>query len=217
MAFSLMSTVCLVEILTTASMTCSATSAIASGPRAAAGTVSAGQTIAAASKTAAAGRRTGVVSEEKSAPMGVKCSWKRGLSQSGPVFKAIQGQTARFGNQISDGQAASLIADDLDPVIRVTSQTTTSPTSAETSPIVRRVASGVSSTLIHRPLGLARKGREHQALDHEDQPERGQEVGHADSRRRQRDAEGAPAAGAPAGGGSAGLPAPWPLPEGWLK
>ena len=76
-ALRLMSTVCLVEMLTTASITCSATSAIASGPRAAAGTVSAGQAIAAASKIAATGRWTGVVSEAKSAPMGVSSPGKR--------------------------------------------------------------------------------------------------------------------------------------------
>ena len=52
-----MSTVCLVEMLTTASITVSATSEMFSGPRAAAGRARRGQTIAAARKHRQAGRR----------------------------------------------------------------------------------------------------------------------------------------------------------------
>jgi hypothetical protein len=58
-------------MLTTASMTCSATSEMPSGPRAKAGLVKAGQAIAAAAKIASPARPTGFVSEVKHAPMGV--------------------------------------------------------------------------------------------------------------------------------------------------
>src|SRR5439155_19436641 len=53
----LRATFCEVEILTTASITCSATSAILSGPRATVGVVSAGNTIAEMATAAKAGRR----------------------------------------------------------------------------------------------------------------------------------------------------------------
>ena len=105
MAFSLMSTVCLVEILTTASITCSATSAIPSGPRAEAGTVIAGQTIAAASKIAATGRRTGVASENKSAPMGVEAPGKgicRKVALSSRQFKGRPAKGPAIGNRRSE-------------------------------------------------------------------------------------------------------------------
>ena len=57
MVLLLISTVCLVETLTTASMTCSATSAMFSGPRAWAGSAKSGQATATASKTAKPERR----------------------------------------------------------------------------------------------------------------------------------------------------------------
>src|SRR5690349_10694540 len=65
------STDCLVETLTTASMTCSATSAIPSGPRAAAGLIKAGTAIAAAANMAKAARPMGAEDRKKGAPMGV--------------------------------------------------------------------------------------------------------------------------------------------------
>src|SRR5512135_2095092 len=93
-AWLLISTVCLVEILTTASITCSAISAMPSGPRAAAGAI--GQAIAPISKIVAAGRRTSIGIREKSAPMGVGSPCGNGVA--GTVLRSLgrfKGKLAR--------------------------------------------------------------------------------------------------------------------------
>src|ERR1017187_10216562 len=92
MAVVFISTVCLVEILTTASITASATSAMPSGPRACAGAVSSGQAIAAAAKIANPKRPARCVIGLRIAPMGVNSPGTKALNRdSAAGFTANQG------------------------------------------------------------------------------------------------------------------------------
>src|SRR5512136_2868376 len=90
------STDCLVETLTTASMTCSATSAMPSGPRAAAGEVKAGQAMATAVKIAKPARPTGLVKRKKDAPMGVESPGGKLLMRVAPTSRRFKGTANRY-------------------------------------------------------------------------------------------------------------------------
>src|SRR4029078_12635418 len=88
-------------------MTCSATSAIPSGPRAAAGAVSARKAIAAAVDTVKPAPPKRVSGQKAFAPMGVSSPEKRPLKRLAPTYRRFKGTAnqyhARLGFPISPG------------------------------------------------------------------------------------------------------------------